>query len=45
MCWQDDSAEIRATAWKEVAERMHSQIEVGNTYLIARGQLKVTSKK
>ncbi len=41
----DDSAEIRATAFKEVAERLHPAIEVGKTYLISCGQLKVANKK
>ena len=41
----DDSGEIRATAWKEVAERLYPMVEAGNTYLIARGQLKVANKK
>ena len=41
----DDSGEIRATAWKEMADRMYAQVEVGQTYLIARGQLKLANKK
>ena len=41
----DDSAEIRATAWREVADRMYNQIEVGQTYLIARGRLQIANKK
>ena len=39
------AGEIRATAWKEVADRLYPQVEVGRTYLIARGQLKVANKK
>jgi replication factor A1 len=41
----DDSAEIKATAWREVADRLYAMIEVGQTYLISRGQLKVANKK
>ena len=41
----DDSAEIRATAWREVADRLYPSIGVGKTYLISRGQLKVANKK
>jgi replication factor A1 len=41
----DDSGEIRATAWREVADRLYPLVEVGKTYLISRGQLKVANKK
>lgn len=41
----DDSGEIRATAWKECADRLYSSFEVGQTYLISRGQLKMANKK
>ena len=41
----DESGEIRATAFNEVANRLHKTLEVGSTYLFARGQLKVANKK
>ena len=41
----DDSGEIRATAFKEVADRLWNTFEVGQTYLISRGQLKIANKK
>ena len=41
----DESAEIRATAWREVADRLYNSVEVGQTYLLSRGQLKMANKK
>jgi replication factor A1 len=41
----DESAEIRATAWRDVADRLYSTLDVGSTYIISRGQLKVANKK
>ena len=41
----DDTGEIRASAFKEVAEQLYSCMEVGQTYLISRGQLKIANKK
>lgn len=41
----DETGEIRATAFKEVADRLYQVMEVGQTYLIARGQLKMANKK
>ena len=43
MC--DESGEIRATAWREAADKFHPLIEVGKVYLIARGQLKMANKQ
>lgn len=36
---------LRATCFREVADRFYPMIEVGKTYLIARGQLKMANKK
>lgn len=41
----DESGEIRASCWREAAERFHALAEVGKVYLIARGQLKMANKK
>lgn len=41
----DESAEIRISAWREIAERLHPIIEVGKTYLISKGQLKPANKR
>lgn len=41
----DDSGEIRATCFREIAERFYPMIEVGKVYLIAKGQLKMANKK
>ncbi|KAL1530907.1 hypothetical protein AB1Y20_001798 [Prymnesium parvum] len=41
----DESGEIRATAWREAAEKFFPLIEVGKVYLVARGQLKLANKK
>lgn len=41
----DESGEIRATVWREAADKYYDMIEVGKAYLIARGQLKLANKK
>jgi replication factor A1 len=41
----DESGEIRATVWREAADRLFSVVEVGKVYLLSRGQLKLANKK
>jgi len=37
--------EIRATAFNEVAEKLFNILEVGNVYIISKGDIKVANKK
>ena len=41
----DESGEIRATCWREAADRFFPIVEVGKLYMISRAQLKMANKK
>eukprot|EP00320_Phaeocystis_rex_P019017 CAMPEP_0119076388 /NCGR_PEP_ID=MMETSP1178-20130426/86431_1 /TAXON_ID=33656 /ORGANISM="unid sp, Strain CCMP2000" /LENGTH=632 /DNA_ID=CAMNT_0007058665 /DNA_START=36 /DNA_END=1934 /DNA_ORIENTATION=+ len=41
----DESGEMRATFWREAAERFYDLIEPGKVYLISKGQLRMANKK
>ena len=42
---KDDSGLIRATAFKEQADKFYASMEVGKSYLISRGQIKPANRK
>jgi replication factor A1 len=41
----DESGEIRATVWREAADKYFNAVEVGSVYLVARGNLKLANRK
>ena len=42
---KDKTGSIRATAFKEDADRLYKDLQVGQTYLITRGQIKPANKQ
>eukprot|EP01047_Picozoa_sp_COSAG01_P084013 COSAG01_NODE_17846_length_1119_cov_42.553922_1_plen_205_part_10 len=42
---KDKTGSIRATAFKEDADRLYKELNVGDTYLITRGQVKPANKR
>ena len=42
---KDKTGSIRATAFKEDANRLHAELQVGQAYLITRGQIKPANKQ
>ena len=42
---KDKSGMIRATAFKEDANRLYQELQVGQTYLVTRGQIKPANKQ
>ena len=41
---KDQSGSIRATAFKEDADRLYKDLQVGKTYIITQGSIKLTNK-
>jgi replication factor A1 len=42
---QDQSGSIKATAFKEDADHLYKELQVGNTYIITHGSIKPTNKR
>jgi replication factor A1 len=42
---KDESGSVRATAFKEDADRLYKDLQVGKTYIITRGSIKPTNKR
>lgn len=42
---QDNTGRIRATAFKEDADRLYAELQVGKTYLITRGSIKPANRQ
>ena len=45
MTLKDQSGSIKATAFKEDADHLYKELQVGKTYIITRGSIKPTNKR